>query len=154
MVDHWLFEPFSVMNHNDIDNDIHCYRCILWIYEFHSSIPPWFLPMISQLSRLREFVKRFVRHVVSSSAGGATFKALLQLFLDQTLDDRLKDNIRFAIMEKYLGEEFASFDLVLHQSTTWWRLVVVVANDGYNGGLLIMIVIDSNGLMASDGYDG
>eukprot|EP00435_Cladocopium_sp_Y103_P001772 s4321_g1.t1 len=57
--------------------------------------------------RLREFVKRFVRHVVTmqpsvTSGGGAaaTFKALLQLFLDQTLDDRLNDNIRFAIMEK------------------------------------------------------
>jgi hypothetical protein len=55
-------------------------------------------------------VKRFVRHVVampsssSSSGAAATFKALLQLFLDQTLDDRLNDNIRFAILEKLLGD--------------------------------------------------
>lgn len=50
--------------------------------------------------RLRDFVRRFVRHVMATQGGMATFKALLQLFLDPSLDDRLKDNIRFGIMEK------------------------------------------------------
>ena len=50
--------------------------------------------------RLRDFVRRFVRHVLATQGGMATFKALLQLFVDPSLDDRLKDNIRFGIMEK------------------------------------------------------
>ena len=68
-------------------------------------------PIPKEGLRLREFVKRFVRHVVampslssSSNGAAATFKALLQLFLDQSLDDRLNDNIRFAILEKLLGD--------------------------------------------------
>ena len=50
--------------------------------------------------RLRDFVRRFVRHVLKEKAAKETFRLLLQLFLDQSLDDRQSDNVRFAIMEK------------------------------------------------------
>lgn len=50
--------------------------------------------------RLRDFVRRFVRHVLKEKAAKETFRLLLHLFLDQSLDDRRSDNVRFAIMEK------------------------------------------------------
>ncbi|CAK9073958.1 unnamed protein product [Durusdinium trenchii] len=48
--------------------------------------------------RLRDFVRRFVKHLLERHH--ETLKALLRIFLDQSLDDRLTENIRFAIMEK------------------------------------------------------
>eukprot|EP00930_Biecheleria_cincta_P034831 TRINITY_DN24017_c0_g1_i1.p1 TRINITY_DN24017_c0_g1~~TRINITY_DN24017_c0_g1_i1.p1 ORF type:complete len:2972 (-),score=592.94 TRINITY_DN24017_c0_g1_i1:290-8146(-) len=54
--------------------------------------------------RLRGFITRWSQGVMQAAAGSSaalkTFDALLRLFLDESLDDRATENVRFAIMEK------------------------------------------------------
>lgn len=87
--------------------------------------------------RLRGFVGRFVGHLASAAAAdkgmlAGSFTAILGLFLDESLDDRAEENVRFALMEKLglplLMELTQTDEGCVEAWVTYWPQLLELAN--------------------------